>query len=90
MRGYEIHADGGYYHNARIHQPHEIDSDEARRHNIAHWNGHREQKVVVLCVIEARICVEHAAENAEKRSGSAHNGKIEPAHAVGYQRAHRI
>ena len=63
-----------------VHKSHQVDPEQARSHQRPHRNGEREQQVVVLCGIQPRVGVEHAAERAEKDRHQAHDRKVEPAH----------
>ena len=78
--GAPIDNDGRQDHDAGVHQAHEVDPEQARSHQRPHRNGEREQQVVVLCGIQPRVGVEHAAERAEKDRHQAHDRKVEPAH----------
>jgi len=81
-----VHDHGRHGGDAAVHQPQQIHAQQARGHHIAHRDRHRQQQVVVLGQVQARIRAEHAPERAEQHRDQPHDEIVQPAHA---RRRHR-
>ena len=72
---------GGHRDAGGIHEAHEIDAQQPREDERARRDRKAQKKIIVLREIEARIRVEHAAEDAEEDREERHDRKMQPAHA---------
>ena len=63
MRDDEIYYDGGQHDDGAEHKPHEVNARKTRDEDIPRRDRQREHKIVILGLVQARICVENAAEH---------------------------
>ena len=64
LRNDKVDDDGRQHNDRAEHKPHEIYARKTRDEDVLRRDRQREHEVVVLGFIQARICVENAAENA--------------------------